>query len=280
MYHKLIYIFAISFLLFSCSKKDSVVNIKPENEGKSFEVYNEAVEAFKEGQYYYASNKFLEAENILPKVEFSAKASLMSSYCLYLINFYDESEEGLERFIRKYPADKNITYAYYLLVIIYYEQILDESKDITPLLVSKRKIQDFLERYPDTEYALDLKFKIDLINNQLAAKELYIAKFYIETKKWIPAINRLKTIVKKYDETIFIEEALHRLVEVYYMIGLEEEAKEVAALLGYNYNSSEWYQQSYKILNKDYKIPNKKNIEKDKTKDKGIIKRTIKKILG
>jgi len=280
MYRKLTYIFIISLLLFSCSKKEPDVKAEADNVEKSFEVYNEAVKALEEGQYYYASNKFLEAENILPKVEFSAKASLMSSYCLYLINFYNESEEGLERFIRKYPADKNIPYAYYLLVIIYYEQILDESKDITPLLVSKKKIKDFLGRYPNTEYALDLKFKIDLINNQLAAKELYVAKYYIETKKWIPAINRLKIIIKDYDETIFIEEALHRLVEVYYMVGLEEEAKTTAALLGYNYNSSEWYQQSYKLLNKDYKIPKKRNIRKDKDKDKGIIKRTIKKILG
>ena len=278
MYHKLIYIFIISFLLFSCSKKEVVVTTPSNNEEKSLEVYNEATIALEEGQYYYASSKFLEAENILPTVEGSAKASLMSSYCLYLINFYSEAEEGLERFIRKYPADKNITYAYYLLAIINYEQILDESKDITPLLTSKEKIVDFLERYPDTEYALDLKFKLDLIDNQLAAKEIYIAKYYIETKKWIPAINRLKIVVKNYDETIFIEEALHRLVEVYYMIGLEEEAKTTAALLGYNYNSSEWYQQSYKLLNKDYKIPKKKTPKKDK--DKGIIKRTIKKILG
>ena len=278
MYHKLIYIFIISFLLFSCSKKEAVVTTPSNNEEKSLEVYNEAIAALEEGQYYYASDKFLEAENILPTVEGSAKASLMSGYCLYLINFYSEAEEGLERFIRKYPADKNITYAYYLLVIINYEQILDESKDITPLITSKEKIVDFLERYPDTEYALDLKFKLDLIDNQLAAKEIYIAKYYIETKKWIPAINRLKIVVKNYDETIFIEEALHRLVEVYYMIGLEEEAKTTAALLGYNYNSSEWYQQSYKLLNKDYKIPKKKTPKKDK--DKGIIKRTIKKILG
>ena len=172
----------------------------------------------------------------------------------------------MERFIRKYPADKNITYAYYLLVIINYEQILDESKDITPLLTSKEKILDFLERYPDTEYALDLKFKLDLIDNQLAAKEIYIAKYYIETKKWIPAINRLKIVVKNYDETIFIEEALHRLVEVYYTIGLTDEAKKYAKLLGYNYKSSQWYENSYSVFNKKYKKykkeqeNNKKNI--------------------
>ena len=207
-----------------------------------------------DGDILYASRKFSEAEAILPQIEFSAKASLMSSYCLYLINFYDEALAGLERFIKNYPADKNITYAHYLIAISLYEQILDEKKDLKPLLDTKDKIEFFLEKYPDTEYAIDLKFKMDLINNQLAAKEMYVAKYYIESKKWIPAINRLKTIVKDYSETIFIEEALHRLVEVYYKVGLEEEAKSAAALLGYNYNSGEWYKQSYKILNKNYKV--------------------------
>tara|TARA_B100000427_G_C15477558_1_gene581438 strand:- start:606 stop:1436 length:831 start_codon:yes stop_codon:yes gene_type:complete len=276
MFHKVIYIFIISFLIFSCSKKEPVAEI-PNNKEKSFEIYKEALKNLEEGQYFYASKKFSEAENILPQIEFAAKSALMSGYCLYLINFYTESEEALERFIKKYPADKNIPYAYYLLAVIYYEQILDESKDIEPLLVSKEKIENFLKDFPDTEYALDLKFKMDLINNQIAAKELYIAKFYITNQKWIPAINRLKTIVDHYDETIFIEEALHRLVETYYQVGLEEEAKSAAALLGYNYNSSEWYQRSYKLLNKDYKIPKKKTPEE---RDGGIIKRTIKKILG
>jgi outer membrane protein assembly factor BamD len=117
---------------------------------------------------------------------------------------------------------------------------------------------------------------MDLINNQLAAKELYVAKYYITTQKWIPAINRLKIIVKDYSETVFIEEALHRLVEVYYKVGLEEEAKAAAAILGYNYNSSEWYAQSYKILNKNYKEPKKNDIKKNE----GLIRRTIKKILN
>jgi len=277
MYRKLIYIFVVFFLAFSCSKKEPVANSIPDNKEKSFEIYEEAVKSLEEGQYFYASKKFSEAENILPKLDFAAKASLMSSYCLYLINFYEESEEGLKNFIRKYPANKNIPYAQYLLAVIYYEQILDESKDIVPLLESKKQIEFFLKNFPDTEYALDLKFKMDLIDNQIAAKELYVAKYYIEAQKWIPAINRLKIIVNNYDETIFIEEALHRLVEIYYKIGLEEEAKSTAKLLGYNYNSSEWYQESYKLLNKNYKIPKKKKPEK---KDDGLIKRTLKKILG
>ena len=213
-----------------------------------------------DGDILYASRKFSEAELLLPQIEFSAKAALMSSYCLYLINFYEEALESLERFVKNYPADKNISYAHYLIAISLYEQILDEKKDLKPLLDTKAKIEFFLKKYPDTEYAIDLKFKMDLINNQLAAKEMYIAKYYMESKKWIPAINRLKTIVDDFSETIFIEEALHRLVEVYYKVGLEEDAKSAAALLGYNYNSGEWYKETYKIFNKEYKVslPNKK----------------------
>ena len=235
MYQKLIYSILIFFLIVSCSKKEPELNI-PADKEKSFEIYKEAVDAMNKGDYFYASKKFSEAEQILPQIEFSAKASLMSSYCLYLINFYTESTVNLERFINQYPADKNIAYAHYLIAINLYEQILDEKKDIEPLIKSKEKIKYFFKNFSNTEYALDLKFKLDLINNQLAAKEMYIAKYYIATQKWIPAINRLKIIVKDYSETVFIEESLHRLVEVYYRVGLIEEAKAAADILGYNYN--------------------------------------------
>jgi len=275
MYQKIIYFIIIILLIVSCSKKEPELNI-PADKNKSFEIYREAVDAMNEGDCFYASKKFSEAEAILPKIEFSAKASLMSSYCLYLINFYPEATANLERFINQYPADKNIAYAHYLIAITLYEQILDEKKDINPLRKSKEKIEYFLNNFNETEYALDLRFKLDLINNQLAAKEMYIAKYYITTQKWIPAINRLKIIIKNYSETVFIEEALHRLVEVYYRVGLIKEAKGAAAILGYNYNSSEWYAQSYKILNKSYKIPKKT----EQKKDDGLIKRTIKKILN
>ena len=275
MYQKLSLLFLIIFLTTSCSKKEPEVNI-PAGKEKSFEVYKEAVKAMEKGDYFYAAKKFAEAEIILPKINFSARASLMSSYCLYLINFYSEATANLERFISQYPTDKNVAYAHYLIAITLYEQILDEKKDTKPLIKSKEKIEYFLQSFPDTEYALDLKFKLDLVNNQLAAKEIYIAKYYIKTQKWIPAINRLKFIVSDYPETVFIEEALHRLVEVYYRIGLIKEANAAAAILGYNYNSSEWYSRSYKILNKSYKLPKKSKIKKDD----GLIKRTIKKILN
>ena len=276
MYQKIIYFFLILFLFFSCSKKEPVVVQEFSDKEKAMEIYQEAINNLDDGFYFQAAKQFSEAEIILDKIEFSARASLMSSYCYYLINFYDEAIENLEKFIKKYPVDKNIPYAHYLITISYYERILDEERDITPLLKSKEKIFFFLENYPNTEYALDLKFKLDLINNQLAAKELFIAKYYIETQKWIAAINRLKTIVEIYSETIFIEEALHRLTEIYYKIGLVEEAEATVALLGYNYNSGEWYERSYKILNKNYQIKKKNKNEK---KDDGLIKRTIKRIL-
>jgi len=174
--------FLIIFLLFSCSKKEPEINI-PSSQDKSFEIYKEAVDAMNKGDYFFAAKKFSEAETILPTIEFSARASLMSSYCLYLINFYPEARANLERFINQYTADKNVAYAHYLISIVMYEQILDEKKDIKPLLESKKKIIFFLENFPDTEYALDLMFKMDLINNQLAAKEMYVAKYYIATKK-------------------------------------------------------------------------------------------------
>ena len=275
MYQKFILIFLIIFLIAACSKKEVELNIPPDKD-ESFEIYKEAVDAMNDGNFFYAAKKFSEAEAIMPRIEFSAKSSLMSSYCFYLINFYQEANANLERFLKKYPADKNIPYAHYLMAISLYEQILDEEKDINPLLKSKSKIEYYLQNFPDTDYALDLKFKLNLINNQLAAKEMYIAKYYITRQKWIPAIKRLKDIVDNYSETVFIEEALHRLVEVYYTIGLTNEAKAAAAVLGYNYNSSEWYVQTYKILNKSYRLPKKSEIKKNN----GLIKRIIKKILN
>jgi len=246
-----------------------------DNNIDAFTLYQEGYDAFETGDYFYANKKFSEAELNFKKVEFAAKASIMSSYSLYGINFYSDALENLERFLRKYPADKNVMYAHYLIAIIYYEQISDEKKDLQPLLDASEKINFFVKKYPDSDYSSDLRFKIDLIQNQLAAKELYVAKYYMTTQKWIPAINRLKIIVEDYQKTVFIEEALHRLVEIHYYLGLEDEAKKYASILGYNYNSSEWFEQSYKILNKDYKISKKNNNKKN---DDSFFNKIIKKI--
>ena len=242
----------ISFLFISCSKEE-VVYI-PTEKIDPYVIYKEGYEALEKGDYFFAQKKFLEAEINFKNVELAAKSSLMASFSLYGINFYTEALENLDRYIKKYPADKNIDYAHYLIAVIYFEQITDEKKDLEPLLKAQDKINFFLKEFPDNEYSIDLNFKKDLIINQIAAKELFVAKYYISVQKWIPAINRLKNIVENYDQTIFIEEALYRLVEIYYFIGLENEAKQYSRILGFNYNSSEWFAQSYRILNKDYKI--------------------------
>ena len=265
----------LTIAISSCSEKEKAIKMPPSTEKQIVKVYQEGLEALKEGQYYIASEKFDEAESLLPQTKWAAKSALMSSYCLYSMNFYDEAILNLKRFTKIYPADPNIDYAYYLISIIYYEQILDENLDIEPLLLSKQSIESFLKKYPDTDYAMDLRFKLDLIINQMAAKEISIARYYMQNEKWIPAINRLKIVVEKYDKTIFVEEALYRLVEIYYRIGLEEEAKASAALLGYNYNSSEWYEKSYKIFNKQYQVLKDKN----DSEKKSLVNR-IKKILS
>ena len=243
-------ILSIFSFLISCSKEEPVY--KPTEKTNPYQLYQEAQEAFSKNDFFYANKKFSEAELNFENVDLSAKSAMMSCFSLYGINFYDEALENIERFIKTYPADKNIIYIEYLKAIIFYEQISDEKKDIQPLLNANIEMDYFIKKYKDSDYATDLKFKKDLIQNQLAAKELYNAKYYISIKKWIPAINRLKEIVEKYEKTIFIEEALHRLVEIHYHIGLEEDANKYAKILGYNYNSGEWFKKSYKILNKDY----------------------------
>ena len=269
-------IIVIIFLLTSsCSKKE--VLYEPSDKVDPYLIYKEGLEAFEQNDFFYADKKFSEAEINFDKPELAAKAAIMSSFSLYGINFYKEAEENLLRFLETYPADKNIIYVHYLLAIIYFEQISDEKKDLQPLIKAEKKIKEFLKLYPNTDYAIDLKFKNNLIQNQLAAKELFVAKYYISVKKWAPAISRLKNIINNYESTIFIEETLHRLVEIHYHLGLEDEAKKYTKILGYNFNSSEWYEQSYKIFNKDYSTKEKKVLKKDK-QDIGIIKKIIKMI--
>ena len=250
---RLIILSFLILLLFSCTKTEVKDSEPPSTKQEAMDIYKDALSSMEAGQYLIASEKFDQSESLLPQTEWAAKSALMSSYCLYTISFYDEAILNLKRFKKLYPADPNIDYASYLIAVIYYEQILDEKKDIEKLIFTKDAIEDFLKKYPNTDYAMDLKFKLDLVINQMAAKEISIARFYIQNEKWIPAINRLKIVVEKYDKTIFVEEALFRLVEIYYRIGLIDEAKAAASLLGYNYNSSEWYEKSYTVLNKNYK---------------------------
>ena len=265
---RLIILSFLILLLFSCTKTEVKNSKPPSTKQEAMNIYKDALSSMDEGQYLIASEKFDQSESLLPQTEWAAKSALMSSYCLYTISFYDEAILNLKRFKKLYPADPNIDYASYLIAVIYYEQILDEKKDIEKLIFTKDAIEDFLKKYPNTDYAMDLKFKLDLVINQMAAKEISIARFYIQNEKWIPAINRLKIVVEKYDKTIFVEEALFRLVEIYYRIGLIDEAKAAASLLGYNYNSSEWYEKSYTVLNKNYKPIKIQDKEENKLVDR------------
>ena len=274
----------LSFFLSSCAwhviddpgqknKDKSEANVPegPSEEEQALVIYNEAVEALDEGDAYFAKNKFKEVENLVPQSKWAEKASLMASYADYTRNSYSSAIFSLERHIANYPADKNLPYVHYLIAICYYEQILDEKKDLQPLLKAKKKFEFIIQTYPNTDYAIDSRFKLDLITDQLAAKEMSIARFYMKTQKWIPALNRLKVVTEKYEKTVFVEEALHRLVEVYYRLGLVDEAKKAAAILGYNYQSGDWYKRSYKVFNKKYDP--KKNKEK---KEMGLIRKKIK----
>ena len=268
MFKNLLFTILIPFLLFSCSKEK--VEIQPTNEEMAMVGYQDAVAALKKGQAFYAVKKFKEVESLLGETEWAAKASLLGAYAEYSRNSYSKSIFALQRHIKNYPADKNIAYANYLIAMCYYEQILDEKKDLDPLLKAKKQFEFIVSEYPDTDYTIDALFKLDLITDQLAAKEMSIARFYMQTEKWIPALNRLKIVVEDYEKTVFVEEALHRLVEVYYKIGLVEESKKAASILGYNYLSSEWYARSYKVFNKKYK-----SAEKKKEKKLGLVRKAI-----
>ena len=263
------FLIILFLLLNSCSdqKKEISKITELDQNMELVSTYREAYEALQKNDTYYAAQKFLEAELLYPQSIWAAKSALMASYSYYLQNYYAESLINLERFIKTYPTDENIRYAHYLIAMCYYETIEDEKRDSAPLIKAKNKFEFIIDNFPNSDFALDSKFKIGLINDILASKEMYLGRHYIKKQKWIPAINRFQEVITEYDKTIFVEEAIHRLVEINYNIGLLEESRKYAKLLGYNYQSSEWYKKSYKIFNQDYSF---KKIKKEK---KGVIKR-------
>ena len=271
------FIFFIILILFvfSCSKKiEKNSAIQSNNiDLQILESYREGLKELESGDALYAAKKFNEVEILYPQSEWAPKSTLMAAYAYYSQDYYFDTIEEIKLFLSKYPNHKDTDYALYLMAMAYYEQIVDEKKDLNSILKAKNYFELIVNNYPNTDYALDAKFKLDLILDILAAKEMYLARYYFDKKKWIPAINRFKNVIESYDTTIYVEEALHRLVEVYYTIGLTEEAKKYANLLGYNYQSSEWYEMSYSIFDKKYKN-NKNQIQKNEiNKDKIIIKK-------
>lgn len=262
--NRLVVIFSLSLIL-NCSgnEEKKIVLDSRDLESQMIESYEKGLKALKEGDVLFAAKNFNNVENLYPQSIWAPRSLLMAAYSYYSQDYYGDAISELNRFIKTYPNSKDISYAYYLLATSYYELIIDEKKDLSPLNKSKKNYKFIIENYPNSDFALDAKFKIVLIDNILASKELYIARYYQNKQKWIPALNRLNYIIDEYDETQYVEEAIHRLVEINHKIGLISEAEKYAALLGYNYQSSEWYKKSYSIFNKDYEDPIKK-IKKDK----------------
>ena len=272
---KFLVFFIILILFSSCSKeKITKSTIKEKNlELQVQEAYSEGMESLKAGDVLFASKKFNEAEMLFPQADTAPQSALMAAYSYYTQDYYGDAIAELKRFLRVYPTHKDLVYAYYLLAICYYEQIVDEKKDLQSIVNAKKNFNIILNNYPDTEYAIDAEFKIDLIDDILAAKEMYLGRYYFEKKKWIPAINRFREIVDNYDTTIYAEEALHRLVEVHYTIGLIDEAEKYARLLGYNYQSSKWYENSYSLFDKTYEKRKRERFKTYKKKGGGLIKK-------
>tara|TARA_B100001540_G_C15687182_1_gene587595 strand:+ start:201 stop:1049 length:849 start_codon:yes stop_codon:yes gene_type:complete len=275
----LIYSLILLLLLLSCSNPNLEKKVS-KIQDKSLDL--QMIDAYKEGlkeleingDAIFAAKKFNEAEMLYPQSEWAPRSALMAAYSYYSQNYFDDSLFELQRFLKIYPKNENIDYAHYLLGVVYYENVIDEKKDIEPLLKSKEHFEFLLENYPETEFALDADLKLELINDLLASKEMYIAKFYMDSKKWIAALNRYKKVLEDYPDSIFVEESLHRIVEIYYIIGLEKESKKYASLLGYNYLSSAWYKESYRVFNQDYEI---KSLKKTNKKE-NILKKKIKQL--
>ncbi len=251
----LIYLF-ICFLLISCAKKaENISELKETNlETQMIEVYKQGMEEFEKGDVIYAGKKFSEAELLFPQSIWAPRAVLMSAYGYFTQGYYNDAINDLERFLVKYKNHPQTDYAYYLLALCHYDQIIDEKKDMREIIQAKKYFNLIIKNYPETDYAQDSKYKLQYITEIMASKEMYLARYYIQREKWIPAIKRFQKVVNEYDTTIFIEEALHRLVELNYKIGLLDEAEKYALLLGYNYQSSKWYEESYKLINKNYEI--------------------------
>ena len=272
---KVFIIITLLFFSFSCAKEEINKSIIKEKslDLQVIEAYNEGMKSLESGDVIFAAKKFNEAEVLFPQSEWAPKSALMAAYSYYSQDYYGDTIAELERFLKVYPNYKHTDYVYFLLGLSYYEQIIDEKKDLQSIIKAKEYFEIVKKNFPQTEYALDADFKIEYINDILASKEMYIGRYYVQRKKWIPAINRFRTVIDDYETTIYTEEALYRLVEVHYKIGLINEAKKYAKLLGYNYQSSKWYEQSYILFDKKYEENKKNKMNKVNKKSRSLIKK-------
>ena len=271
---KIILILISLLVIWSCADKTDKISeiVEVDMEMQMSNAYKEGYQQLENGNVLQAAKKFNEAELLFPQSTWAPKSAIMAAYAYYTQSYYGDAIFELKRYLKTYPNHKDKVYAHFLLGMSYYEQIIDEKKDLKSIIDSKEQFNLIIKEYSNTEFAVDAKFKIDLIDEILAAKEMYVARYYLKKNKWIPALNRFKKVVTEYNTTIYTEEALHRLVEINYRLGLIEESKKYASTLGYNYESSEWYKNSYEVFNKNYR-DGIKELNKDKKKKIGIMKR-------
>ena len=243
---QIFFIILLFSALISCSDTKLAA---PETEGEKLKIlYSRGMDMVERKDFVDAAIIFEDIERQYPYSKWSNQAQLMTSFCYYKSQMYDKSLDSLERFIALYPGSKKISYAYYLRALNYFEQIRDVERDQSYTSKAKKAFYEVTTKYPDSEFAKDAYDKIDIINDRLAAKEMEIARFYQTNHQWISAINRYNELLDNYGTSVYTAETLHRLVEIYYTLGLLEEAKKYASTLGHNFPESKWYAMSYEIV--------------------------------
>jgi len=213
------------------------------------ELYNTAMNQLEAGENTQAANLFDEVERQHPYSVWASKAQLMAAYAHYLENNYEDAINALNRFIELHPGNRDIAYAHYLKGLSYYERISDVRRDQEMTTKARASFQELVKRFPESKYARDARLKLDLTQNHLAGKEMVVGRYYLENGNYLAAIGRFRTVIERHQTTSHVPEALHRLVESYLALGIVEEARATAAVLGHNFPGSEWYQDSYALLN-------------------------------
>jgi len=236
----------VAILLSGCGGKKKAEYVERPVE----EIYNEAIDLIQKEQYSSSTEKFDEVERQHPYSVWATKAQIMAAYAYYQANRYDDAIIALDRFIQLHPANKDIAYAYYLKSLSYYEQISDVARDQKMTELALSSLRELVTRFPNSKYARDAKLKLDLTYDHLAGKEMEIGRYYLNQGQYLAAVNRFKVVINKYQTTTHVPEALHRLTEAYYALGLPGEAKKYAAVLGHNFPGNEWYVDSYEMMEK------------------------------
>ena len=247
--HVLFLIFALISLLFSsCSDSQNNIGIGVSEDKAAEEIFNSGERELIRRRYNDAAEKFKEVERLYPYSDWAKRALIMQVYSFHKDKEYENVVSAANRFIEFHPKDKDIPYAYYLIGLSYYDQVLAIGRDQKLTQEALRIFKLIIKEYPDSEYASSSQIKFDFLKNQLASKEMEVGRYYLKRSHYVSAINRFRGIIEDFSTTSQVPEALHRLVEAYLSLGLTDEAQTAGAILGYNYKSNEWYERSFELL--------------------------------